>query len=493
MKIALPKTHTSHPITNEEATRLCQTALEQKDREDFAGAQATMHRLWSGVGERPRVEWLHPAVAAEVLLCVGILTSWIGSKDQIKDAQETAKNLITESPTSFASMADVTRIASARTEIAYCYWRTGELNEARSMLHEVLKKLTTERTTRARALLKLTTVECSAARYHVALDILNNNAALFQKITNHTVKGSYHTELAVILRNLATAEKRDEYFQQAVSEYKRADHEFKLARNTVFRAVVKNNVGFLLFKLSRYKAAHKYLDEARRLTATLKEKSRIAQIDESSAQVFLAQGKPKEAEAATRRAVSALEKAGHFCIMAEALITQGTALARSHRKERSHFIFQKAIEVALRIDALNIAGLAALTMIEEIDHLPPATLRAAYQQAREWLSSSQSQDVKLRLADAAGKVTASVPGEFSSTEATEILLVKPGTLQERMADTERETIRRALATGNGRITHAASLLGMSYQSLAYIIDSRHKDLLSEWSPIRRRAKKDQSG
>jgi transcriptional regulator with GAF, ATPase, and Fis domain len=59
-----------------------------------------------------------------------------------------------------------------------------------------------------------------------------------------------------------------------------------------------------------------------------------------------------------------------------------------------------------------------------------------------------------------------------------------------MADTERETIRRALAQANGVVTHAASLLGMSYQALCYIIESRHKDLLKERTPIRRRAKKD---
>jgi transcriptional regulator with GAF, ATPase, and Fis domain len=177
-------------------------------------------------------------------------------------------------------------------------------------------------------------------------------------------------------------------------------------------------------------------------------------------------------------------------MMAEALITHGIALARSRRTERAHFVFQRAIEVALRIDALNIAGLAALTMIEEINDLPATTLRAAYQQAREWLATSESQDLKLRLGDAAGKVTASVHGEFSSSEATEIILIKPGTLQQRVLDTERETIRRALAQAHGVVTHAASLLGMSYQALCYIIESRHKDLINERTPIRRRVRKD---
>jgi tetratricopeptide (TPR) repeat protein len=460
--------------------------LEQKDKGDYEGARDLMGRLWRGVGEAPDIEGLHPSVAAEVLMCVGILTGWIGSTNQIKEAQEIAKNLISESITYFESAGDVTQIAAARTEIAYCYWRDGELNEARIMLREALQKLPPAGHTRARALLKLTTVECSAARYHEALELLNHNAALFQKLTNHTTKGGYHSELAIILRNLGTAEKKNEYFQRAITEYQEADRQFKLARNPVFRADVKNNVGFLLYKLSRFKEAHKYLDEARRLSVSFKDRARTAQYDESSAQVFLAEGKLNEAEAVARRAVKAFKKGGQNCMMAEALITQGIALARSGRGERAQLIFQEAIETALRIDALNIAGLAALTMIEEIDHLSAATLQAAYQQAREWLSTSQSQEVKLRLGDAAGKVAASVPEELSSEEATEMLLTRPSALQERKLTYERAMIKQALGQANGSVTHAASLLGMTYQGLCYIIETRHKDLLKERTPIRRR-------
>ncbi len=337
--------------------------------------------------------------------------------------------------------------------------------------------------------MKLTTVECSAGQYHEALGILRDNAALFQKITNHTTKGTYHTELAIVLRNLWSSERKEEHLRRAINEFEKADHEFKLARNPVFRASVKNNVGLILLNLSRFKEAHKYLDEARRLTVSFKDKARIAQIDESSAQVFIAEGKPKEAEVAASRAVSALEKGGHYCMMAEALITQGIALARSRRKERARFVFQQAIETALRINALNIAGLAALTMIEELDQLSPATLQAAYRQAREWLSTSQSQEVKIRLGDAAGKVSASVLGELSSDEATEILLAQPGDLQGKVLNYEGALIKQALTQANGRVTHAATLLGMSYQGLAYIIESRHKDLLKERSPIRRRSRR----
>src|SRR5690242_6486638 len=106
-----PKLGTEQLDANEEALLRCKTALEQKDRGDYAGAQETMRPLWKGVGERPKTAELDEPVAVEVLLCVGILTSWIGSKNQIQDAQELAKNLITQSLTYFESSRDKTKIA----------------------------------------------------------------------------------------------------------------------------------------------------------------------------------------------------------------------------------------------------------------------------------------------------------------------------------------------------------------------------------------------
>ena len=485
MKIASPKLDTAHLNANDEALLRCRTALEQKDRADYTGAQETMRPLWKRVGERPKTTGLDRSVAGEVLLCVGILTSWIGSKNQIREAQELAKNLITQSMTYFESSRDVTKIAVAQTEIAYCYYREGTLNEARSSLHNALSKLVFEGAARARALLKLTTVECSASRFHDALELLNNNEGLFRRITNHTIKGGYHAELAIILRNLATIENRPEYFRRATNEYKEAENQFRLAHNPIFRADVINNVGFLLFKLSRYKEAHKYLDAARRLTVRLKERTRTAQIDESRAQLLVAERRLVEAERIASRAVSALRKGGHVCMMAEALITQGVALARLDRTARAQFIFRQAIKAAHQVNVMNVAGLAALALMEEVRDLSPAIVQAAYRQAREWLASSQSLDIKLRLADAAERIS-SVNTELTTDEATEILLTEPGGLREKLRRYEGVVIKQALAQADGSVTKAASLLDMRYQSLTYIIERRHPDLLKKRAPIRRR-------
>jgi hypothetical protein len=117
VKIASHKIKSAHLTANDAALLRCKTALEQKDRGDYSGAQETMHPLWSRGGQQPKTAGLDPAVVAEVLLCAGILTSWIGSKNQVRDAQELAKNIITQSMTHYESRGDAAKVAVAESEI----------------------------------------------------------------------------------------------------------------------------------------------------------------------------------------------------------------------------------------------------------------------------------------------------------------------------------------------------------------------------------------
>jgi tetratricopeptide (TPR) repeat protein len=490
MKITSPRLHTSNLTINEEALLRCQAALELKDRGKYESARESMGPLWGRVGDRPNTEGLHPSVAAEVLLCVGILTRWIGSRNQIQESQFFARDLISESINFYEATGDVKQVAAARAELAYCYWREGALDEARIMFNEALQKLTTEGNTRANALLGSAVVEWSDSRFNEALEILTENASLFSRITNEATKGAYHSQLAMVLRKLVPNESKDNHYKRILKEYEQADRHFKLAHNNVFRADVKNNIGNVLRELSRFKEAHQYLEQARRLRITVRDKIGIAQIDDTRAKVLIAEKKYKEAEAVAKGAVRVLEKSGHQCLLTDALITHGIALARLKQTERAQFTFQKAIEVAHQVGALNKAGLAALTLIEELDDLSPEAAAAAYDRASEWLATSQSQDLSLRLNAAARKVVVKLRGELKVEDATGTILNQPYDLHSEVLRYEAGLIRRALAQANGSVTKAASLLEMSYQGLAYVIGSRHKDLLKERSPIRRRSRRD---
>jgi tetratricopeptide (TPR) repeat protein len=490
LKFASRKLDTSHLSRDEEAFSRCKIALEQRDNGDAKGALEIMRPLWRGVGTRPDTQGLQPETVADVLFCTGVLTGWIGNSNQIKEAQEIARDLISESISYYQSNGPQSKTAEARSELAYCYWREGQVNEARIMLQEALVRLPPQLgLKRARALLKLVDVEHSAARHYDALKILTDNSDLFASITHLPVRASYHNELAITWRTIGTAENQPEYFQRALTEYQAAAHLLKKAKNHIYRASIKNNEAVVLSKLGRFKEAYKLSDQARKITVRFKQRTLTAQFDGTRAEILIAEGKFEAAETVARRAASALAKVGHRCWLADALVLQAIAQARLGKPARAQITLQRAIEVAHEADALNKAGLAALTMIEEVDPLPPDTLQAAYQQARVWLADSQSWEVLSRLSAAGGKFADSLCKEMSRDEAVEVLLPKPLNLDQRLLECEHETITEALAQTDGSVALAAPLLGRSYQGLSHMIEAKHPDLLTKRTPIRRRRRK----
>lgn len=485
----LAKLDTSHLPANARALYLCERALELKERGEFNAAREVMRPLWRQLGERPDTEGLNPLTTAEVLLCAGILTGWIGGQNQIKEADEWARDLLSESMRMFEVEKDAKKVAQARTEIAYCYRRAGSLDEARIWFTEALQKLTMEGNARANALLGLSVVEWSLSRYDESFKILTDNASLFRKITSHGLKGFYHNQLAMVLRSVAPSHNRESYYKRAIREYEAAEVEFKLARNTLFRADVKNNLGFLFYKLSQFRQAHQYLNEARRLALLVRNKVVVAQIDDTRAQVFIAERKYTEAEGVARTAVVNLRKSGHQALLIDTLITHGIALARIGKSDKAEFNFREAIEVAHQIDVLSKAGIASLTLIEETDHLTPDALAHAYRQAEEWLSDSQSEALLLKFKAAGKKLALELLREKEAENATEPLFNSPRNLTGEVQRFESDLIRQALVRVDGRIVYAAKLLGISYQRLAHRIRTRHPELVEERSPVHQRKRR----
>jgi tetratricopeptide (TPR) repeat protein len=472
---------------NERALFKCEKALELRDKADYTGAREVMRPLWNGLGERPDIEGLHPTVAAEVLLCTGILTGWLGSKDEIKDANEWARDLLTESITYYESFQDALRIAAVHAELGFCYWRAGALDEARIWFAEALEQVPAEGYTRANTLFGLSVVEWSASRFKESLRILTENAPLFKKINNHALQGAYHMQVGMTLRKLVTPESKAIEFNRILWEYTEADRHFKAAHNRILRAHVLNNISYVLRDQSRFQEAHEYLDQARRLTMSAKDKVKTAQIDESRAQLFIAEGKYLEAESAACHAVKTFKKSGHQFFLAEALTTHGIALARLGSTGRAQFALQEAIEVGHQAGSVNRAGIAALTLIEEIDDLSNDVLSSAYEQAAEWLEEAQSHTLLLRFKAAGKKLVARLRTDAKSNP-TETLLKRPK-CKEELLQMEEARIRKALAEANGSVTCAAALIGVTYPGLIYIINHRHPHLLEERSPVRRRSRR----
>jgi CheY-like chemotaxis protein/tetratricopeptide (TPR) repeat protein len=465
----------------ERARLRCQFAKELEDVGNYEAAREAMGELWSRVGEHPTLDELDEATAAEVLLRAGVLTGWIGSVKQIEGAQETAKNLISESIARFEVLQGTAKIAEAQTEIAYCYWRQGSYNEARIWLRGALDRLPadTDNELRAVALLRLAIVERSGKRFHDALRIHIDAAPIFDKSTNYALRGKFHNGFGFLLMNLGAAEKRNDYMDRALIEYAAASYHFEQAGHTRYQACVENNLGLLFSAIKKFPEAHWHLDRAQALFTSLKDSVHTAQVDDTRARVLLAEGRVSEAEKIVRGAVKILERGGEQSLLAEALTTHGLVLARLGSYEQARLTLQRAVGVAEGAGDSEAAGLAALTVVEEIaEHLPPHDLSAAYDRAAELLSGSENRESKDRLLACSRRVLFLV-GSLPSPPAWEGF-----NFYDAVRRFEGRLIERALREAGGVVARAAQLLGIERRNLDSMLRrGRHKSLAHFRTPV----------
>jgi DNA-binding NtrC family response regulator len=143
--------------------------------------------------------------------------------------------------------------------------------------------------------------------------------------------------------------------------------------------------------------------------------------------------------------VRVLEHSERHALLAESLTTHATALARLGQYGAALVTFRRALDLSQRIGSHARAAEVALAVFQEMGD---------------------------RLA-----------------VAEEPLTITGRKLSEEVRDLEQKLIKRALDATNGSITYAARYLGMSYQALTYMLETRHKDLISDRIPVRPRQRK----
>jgi tetratricopeptide (TPR) repeat protein len=495
---------------SEQVQRLCMRAKEQAEAGEFEAARATVGEFWSRIGERPRLEGLDETAQAELLLRAGALTGWIGSARQISGAQEIAKNLITESAAIFERLGLLEHLVEARTDLAICYWREGAVDEARITLDDALIRLgDLESEQRLRAILNKAILEQVSNRPKDALGLLQEASPLFDTSSNHALRGKFHNELATVLKNLGLEERREDYIDRALIEYAAASFHFEEAGHKRFHAAVENNLGFLFVHLRRFDEAQTHVERARSLFSSFKDQGLTAQAEDTRAKVFLGQQRNAEAEAVARKAVQILADGDQESLFAGVLTTHGTALARLGRSKDALSALTRAINVAEHAGDPDSGGIAALTIVEELGAAVPLDhQRTFYQKAESNLARSQYPGIQSRLGECARRILAAGQEESNAalesrpvgsqngngSKATQVEAEGFATTNEALAcSLEEEVLRyegglikRALEASEGSVTRAARLLGVTHQGLAFILNGRHRNLLSVRTPVKPR-------
>ncbi len=467
--------------TSGRALLRCQVAADLIHAGQHEAARETLGELWQGVGEHPNVEGLDERTAAEVLLQVGVLSGWIGASQQAKGSQEAAKDLISESASLFESLGELNRAAAARADLALCYWREGAYSEARVILQDAAARITDDADLKAKTILRLAVVEFAARRYSDELRLLTESAHLFGEGARHALRGSFHNELALVLRRLGTAEGRPDYLDRAILEYTAAAYHYEQARHRRYVALSENNLAFLLYKLGCHADAHEHLDRAQLIYTKLKDAGSVAQVDDTRARILIAERRYAEASRVLAGAVKTFEKGGDSALLADALAVQGVAWARLGDYGNSIAALRRAAAVAEGVGALANAGLAMVALIEEhgaTRRLLPAEVYDAYVRADRLLKNTQDAEDVARLRACARVVMR----RLSSAQISEKNFSFYGAVHEF----EGKILEQALEAAGGSVTSAAKLLGLTHQTLTSMLKRRHKRLVEKRTPVKKR-------
>jgi CheY-like chemotaxis protein/tetratricopeptide (TPR) repeat protein len=488
-ELATLKTQSRKLPFAERAALSCRLAKQLEKVGKYELAREALVEFWPDRNESPKLNGLDALQQAEVLLRIGAIAGWLGSTDQIAGGQETAKNILTISIELFEQLETADKVSEARGDLALCYYREGSFDEARVQLRTALHILPEGNDDlEAVLLVRAGIIEERTRRFNDALEFYKRAAPLVERSDDHGLKGSFHFEYGHVLGWLAAPENRQDYLDQALIEYAASSFHYEEAGNELALARVELNLGFLFFKVGRYSQAHEHLNLARHLFLKLSDSATAAQVDDTRARTLLAQGHAAEAERIARHAVRVLERGGQQALLAEALTTQGVALARLGNHGRAKAMLERAIEVAETVGDLEGAGRAKLSIIEEFsEKISAKELIIIYRAAIDLLKASQDPATGKRLIKCADALLDTLGQLELQDEKAEEETWQGFSLKQHVKESERTVIERALRDAGGSVTKAAHLLGFKHhQSLISSLNSRHKDLLKARSTIRKR-------
>ena len=483
------KLETSTATGNERVLMLCARAKELENAQNFEDARLVLTEFWQDVGHRPKLDGLAQNVRAEMLLLVGTLSGWLGYSRQSPGAQEIAKDLISESSTIFEQLGQTEKVAEARVELGICYWRTGALDEARITFDDALQRLgDLQSEQRLRATLNKALVEQVSSRPYEALRLLSESEPLFAASSNHRLRGKFHSEFGILLKNIGSSGHSEEYFDRALMQFTAASIELEQSGQILVLASVENNLSLLFAQLERFEEAHEHLDRALSVVTKLNDKGSQAQFEDSRARVFLAQGHLEQAERIASSAVKFQKQGDQQSNLAAALTTHAVALARLQRTSEALAALNEAIGVAAQVGDPETEGIASLTVIEELaTTVSTSDLRNYYSRAESVLRHTQNAIIKARLgASARAVLSAETQASGAQAESSSAATANSLSLEEQVLRYEGELIKRALDISDGSVTRAARLLGVTHQGLAFILNGRQKNLLPSRKPAKPR-------
>jgi DNA-binding winged helix-turn-helix (wHTH) protein/tetratricopeptide (TPR) repeat protein len=320
-------------------------------------------RPWFAVGEWPRSDGLSPQASADLLFTAGVLAGRLANSRQLSRGQVHAEALLNGAVSLFSQLGLKSRVGECKSELGRCYDRQGMSDLARATLSDAINEIPEhEHELKSRAILRLAYTEMKMGHLHDSFARLNDVRSM--ALASPSTKHFFHIEMATTLGELAIAKSSDDYFNMACDHYHQAVVLSYAVGHHHRSAVLESNHGYLLLAFGKLNVAEAHLMRARMLFDQFS--NSCPQLDETIARLHLETNRFDLAEEAVNRSIAALESCGEDGLLAESLRTRGQILCRLNRYSEARSAFDRAFHGAKACSDTEGAGLALLTMMEEM-------------------------------------------------------------------------------------------------------------------------------
>lgn len=383
--------------SSEQLQVYCAIVREQIDAGNYEAGCKILQPWWS-FGNRPKLDGLSPQSCADLLFTVGELAGFVASSVNLPRGQVHAEELLNGSIALFEQLGVYKRAAEARIALALCYYRQGLFDIGRTTLIRVLDDLTDENGELVSlALMRLGGLDRNTGRLKDALDRLTQAIHTAERC-GPWLTARCDLEMASIYKDLAIAEDAALHFDHAMHFYLKALHQFEAVGHHRYVAIVKNNVGLLLLGRRSYAEAEFHLLGARKLFEALSDTIRGAQLNETLCRLYIGTKEYERAHDLIEQAIRVFEHADAEAILAEALTTSGIVNSRLGRFSEAKKSFEAACKISERCSDNEGAGLALLTMLEELGgRLDHAEQIQVAKMLKNLLATTQQRSLQARV------------------------------------------------------------------------------------------------
>ena len=382
--------------------------------------------FWNDYDQLPVFGEYEPQIQADLFRLCSFFLTFYGRSQNLSKYQSRAKDLAIKALEIFDSQNLTVGAAEARITLSFCYWNSGEISEAISILDTVKAEFKDTNQviflrTQINKLLLLVWDSKLEEAYH-SLETIRSEIELCNDLR---LKAIFYSESAIIYRRL-------KHYNDAEFHYREAIRLASKAKNFRFTAVNFNNLAMFYRDRQEYKLSHLYARKALKIYTDLGDEGWIPHVLDTIALIYLDERKYAEA-------LKTIEKAIEYFYKGE----DTTGLLDAFWTKTKCFLSLGELE-------------KALTVFGEL----------------QFVARSRIGDIAVN--------------KYSKFLAKELYVLKNLSLPEEVSEFKKTLVGAALVEANGEIGKAAKLLKLKkHQALSEILEKQFPELRAELGFTRR--------